>query len=175
MDGPPEVRASWPAAAVCRIAPVVLDGVGVLVPALRWSTLPSDRPRGWLILPIACAAIGLVVLVPQMLKPRRRAPEEWDGSNYIGFGLGGVIGVGVSWLRYRFGPAAVGLFSLAFGVGVSVATTIASTHSATWRLSLLGFVASGLGAFAVAALGGGVVRHFGRSVDRGGSYVATTG
>ena len=175
MDDVRGVRPSWPAAAICRIVPVALLAVGVAVPAARWSTLPSDRPGGWLILAIAWVAIGLVIMVPQMLKPRSWAPRQWEGSDYSFFGIWGVVGVVLTQLRNKFGPAAAGLLMLALGVGVSVATTAASAHAANWHLSLLGIGLLVPAALVVAMLGGAGVRHYGRFVDRDGHYVPRRG
>ncbi|MBV9411094.1 MAG: hypothetical protein JO148_05820 [Acidimicrobiia bacterium] len=148
--------------------PVALLAVAVVVPILRWSTLPKDRPGGWLILAMAWGAAGLVVMAPQMWKPRGWAPEQWTGPHYII----GLVGVTLGLLRSKFGPTAAGLFMLAFGAGLSVATTIASTRSSTWRISPVGYVGSFLVAFVLGGLGGRVVRQFGRFVDRDGRYVA---
>jgi hypothetical protein len=160
------VRGSWPAAAVCRAAPVALLAVGIVVPAVRWPSLPADRPA-WLVLTTFFEAIGLLILAPQMWKPRGWAVERWDG-NPVGIWAGGLV---AGFLRSRFGPTGSGLFVLAFGAGLSVATTVASTHSPTWRLSFLGGAASFLAAFGIAAVGGAVVRRYGRLVDTQGRYV----
>lgn len=168
MDDPSGVRGAWPAAVVCRAVPVALLAVGVLVPVLVWSALPRHRPGGWLLLAAAVAAAGVVVMAPLMRKPRGWAVERWDGTPVGFIGLGGLA---MGWLRARFGPTATGLFALTFGAGLSVATTTASAHSSTWRLSPLGFVLSLLAAFGVAASCGLLVRRFGRLVDRQGRYV----
>ena len=160
------VRGSWAAAAICRAAPVSLLAVGIVVPAVRWSSLPADRPA-WLILTTFLEVIGLLILAPQMWKPRGWAVERWDG-NPLFIGVGGLT-AGV--LRSKFGPTGSGLFVLAFGAGLSVATTVASTHSPTWRLSFLGGAATFVAAVGVAAAGGAVVRRFGRFVDTQGRYV----
>ncbi|MBV8985369.1 MAG: hypothetical protein JOZ68_10885 [Acidimicrobiia bacterium] len=171
MDDVSGVRPSWPAAAICRIVPVALLAIGVGVPALSWSTLPSNRPGGWLILAISSMAIGLVIMVPQMLKPRGWAPRQWEGSDYSFFGVWGFVGLVLTQLRNRFGPTAAGLLMLGLGVGVSVATTTASSHATNWHLSLLGFGLLVPAALVVATLGGAGVRHYGRFVDRDGHYV----
>ena len=150
---------------------MALLAIGVVLPALRWSTLPSRKLGPWLIVAIVWAAIGVVIMVPEMLKLRAWAPEEWTGPDRPGFGPWGLLVVPLSWLRSMFGPAAAGLFMLGLGVGVSVSATVPSTHSHAWRLSLVGVGASILAALFVASLGGAVVRHFGRFVDRDGRYV----
>ena len=164
------VRASWPAAAVCRVVPVALVAVGVFVPALRWSTLPSDKPGAFLLLAIGWTAIGIAALARQMWMPRGWAAEHYD-SRFTGFGLVGLVVVPLSWLRSQFGPTATGLFALAWATGISVATSIASSHSRTWRLSLLAFIVSCVAALVLGALGGFVVRHFGRLVGHTGRSV----
>jgi hypothetical protein len=166
VDDPRGVRGSWPAAAVCRATPVALLAVGVGVPAVRWSSLPADRP-GWLLLLVFGGAIALLILAPQMWKPRGWAVERWDG-NPLGIWAGGLV---AGFLRSKFGPTGSGLFVLAFSAGLSVATTVASTHSPKWRLSFLGGAASFLAAVGIAAAGGAVVRRFGRFVDAEGRYV----
>ena len=162
------VRGDWRAAATCRLVPVALLAVVLFVPLLRWSTLPKDKPGGWLLLAMVVAAIGLVIMVPQMWKPRGWAPQQWDEipAYYIG-----PQGLAMGWLRSHYGPVAVGIFLLAHGAGLSVATTAASAHSRTWRVSLVGFLSSFAVALAVGAVGGLVVRRFGRLVDRDGRYV----
>ena len=160
------VRGSWAPAAVCRAAPIALLAVGIVVPAVRWSSLPADRPA-WLVLTTFVEVIGLLILAPQMWKPRGWAVERWDG-NPLFIWVGGLT---AGFLRSKFGPTGSGLFVLAFGAGLSVATTVASTHSPTWRLSFLGGAATFVAAVGVAAAGGAVVRRFGRFVDTQGRYV----
>ena len=117
---------------------------------------------------MASALFGLVIMVPQMWKPRGWVPARWTGlpAHWIG-----PSGLAMGWLRSQFGPTAVGIFALTFGAALSVVTTSASAHSPTWRLSIAGFVGSLAAAFAIAVLAGLVVRHFGRLVDRDGHYV----
>ena len=117
---------------------------------------------------MAFAFGGLVIMAPQMWKPRGWAPERWTGVPAY---LIGPNGLAMGWLRSRFGPTAAGIYALAFGAGLSVVTTVASAHSRTWRMSPAGFVASFVGALAVGVLAGLVVRQFGRLVDRDGQYV----
>jgi uncharacterized membrane protein AbrB (regulator of aidB expression) len=119
---------------------------------------------------MAWTAIGIATLARQMWMPRGWAAEPYDAA-FTGFGIFGVVVVPLSWLRSQFGPTATGLFALAWATGISVATSIASSHSRTWRLSLLAFIVSCVAALALGALGGFVVRHFGRFVDSTGRYV----
>lgn len=153
-------------AAVCRAAPVALLAVGIVVPAVRWSSLPADRPA-WLLLTTFVEAIGFLILAPQIWKPRGWAVEPWDGAP-LGVWVGGLM---AGFLRSKFGPTGSGLFTLSFGVGLSVATTVGSTHSPRWHLSLLAGAASFVAAIAVAVAGGAVVLRFGRFVDTQGRYV----
>ena len=166
MDEASEVRSSWPAAVVCRAVPAAILTVGLVVPAIRWSTLPRHRP-GALIWAVLAGAAGLAILLPQIWKPRGWAPERWEAPAY----WMGALGVLLGWLRSRFGPLAAGLFLLALGAGLAVGITIASAHAGRWHISLAAALGSLVGALAVSVSGGLTARQFGRFVDREGRYV----
>jgi len=167
---PHGAHAPWPSAVVCRAVPAVLLIVGVAVPAIRWSALPRHRP-GALIWALIVGVAGLLILLPQIWKPRGWAPEQWERPAY----WMGALGVLLGWLRSRFGPVAAGLFLLALGAGLAVGITIASAHSGHWHISPAAAVGSILGALAVSVCGGLVARQFGRFVDREGRYVRPQG
>jgi hypothetical protein len=147
---------------------VALVAVALVVPILRWSELPQDRPGGWLLVAMVFVIGGLLVMAPQMWKPRGWVADRWDGlpAHWIG-----PSGLAMGWLRSHYGPVAVGSYALAFGAGLSVVTTVASAHSSTWRVSFAGITASFVGAVAIGASAGAVVRRFGRLVDTRGQYV----
>jgi hypothetical protein len=116
------------------------------------------------------AAIGIIAMARQMWMPRGWAAERYD-SAFTGWGLFGIVVIPLNWLRSQFGPTATGLFALAWAAGISVATSVASARSRTWRLSVLAIIVSCVAALAFGALGGFVVRRFGRFVDSSGRYV----
>jgi hypothetical protein len=165
-----DLRPSWPAAVVCRVVPALLLAAGTSVPAAEWASLPRHRP-GLLLLGFAGEVAGLLIVLPQVWKPRTWVPEPWTGPSYFI----GVIGILLGWLRSKFGPTAAGLFLLASGAGLAVATSVASSHRTAWHLPAGAVVCSLLGAALIAVPSGSLVRRFGLFVDRDGRYVPRPG
>jgi hypothetical protein len=150
---------SWPVVVVCRVLPIALLVIGIVVPAAFWSRLPPHSLRHFMIAAVG-AVIGVGVLIPQAWRPHAALPEPFEPGDHD------VNIYGSSWpawwLRSQFGPVGSGLFFLSAGSATSVTLTVGNLDARKWgRLPLLVILGVAAGAFLVALLGGLVMRRYG--------------
>ena len=151
----------WPVVVVSRLLPVVLLFTGVVVPALFWSRLPSNRP-GPLIPLIIGTAIGVALIIPQIRHPVVTDPEVFEGPLETPL----LRGLTLAWIRAKFGPLAMGNFILGNVTALSVGLTITNLDNVKWHFGFPVLAGSGAGSFGVAVFSGVVLRRYGRAPSR---------
>lgn len=147
---------TWQVIAAARVLPVALVAVGIGVPAAAWSQLPPPKP-GPMLLACVPAAIGVLVVLPQALRPVVTGSERFQGPLTTGYLPGLTVGL----LQTKFGRLAVGIFFLSEAAGRTVALAATNLGDARWHTSFSLTLAATAGSLLVAVGAGVTLRRYG--------------